>query len=1335
MFNTNIFTNEKHVGNKLKTNTIKTSEDGACSKNTSRVLPKTRKKRHSIPTFDIQEELQQPRSLETQHIPQEEVVLEEQPIHSNLNQTFVSQNNTLLAQEDVFMKELISFPSLSTHSFSYNPLSPNSLFVRLIILKRTLEVMLHNPSLIKDPTETHVAKNKISDLKEEARPNMIVSRSTNDLYRSPGYQNFSPMRRKISQQLIQDPSATSKRNASSAAFDAYVKEPTSASSHSGNNSNRSSIIAPSVSSHNLSRVLSSQSGSEDEQELDFAQPIAPFLKRHYSAGLTSHGNGHNKLESLFAGSNVHNNAHIKTGLVKNDFSKGRDSITEENDENPDSINDYEDYNDLLSSYSSDSDNHSVATNLTRTPFDTHERKSSFYKLEDFQDSSEYLQTKTHDLQSLLDLLNETLENNVVDLPATENEKQVSNLHMMSVLNITKLLASSSSFQKESERSENLRKNLIDSLSQPFYELSHRAEQDYSQRILHDFTAGKNSSPQAILLCENENPWSFKNVNDIACLMFGIARNSFRALNLLDLIHKDSRNFVLNKLVVTELENDNLVFTGEIIGIAQPSVKEPVWTSLWARRKNGLIHFLFQKVPCDSIKCDFSLQHLKVDNFSADKAITFRVKTTYRDESETTEEGKNAIKKVKSVHDIEDLFEISNSISEFISNIKKTGYEDHEMNVAEIIKGINDTRYFTLNSLDYNIPCAVTAGYAFESDIKLNIHSMPYIAGAFIIDSSTSSYELISFNKSVSKNLFGIHAKNLMKKPIKTVLPRFNAIIEHIHRYYPEYNINKETNKSLVLTEHFFRKVNTELEVYANLITPQEYESKFYNSKGINGMHRDGSLIKLDVQLRVLNTKYALLWITHSRDIVSKNYNIMPSQMKILKENEMFLSHQHNEMDEGLVSNDTEYDRSIKEKLENVKNSGMSGGSSTTTLSEKNSRGPSAKSLTKLLTSLSGKRSDTTIFNERTVSGKENDDPDESQTHQQAEFLSDEESPVDIAKKYKQNKESFLKSSNFNFDRQLIISATSRPSSANTVEAISKVPEANGHVASYANLYKNVDGMETFKLGQLKHKKKYTDFTLLESMGRGAYGLVDLCMHKKLKYIIVLKRIIKERILFDTWVRDVRLGTVPSEIHIMALLNDSPHENIMYLLDFFEDDDFYYIETPIHGNTGSIDLFDLIEVKTDLKEIEVKLLFKQVVSGVKHLHALGIVHRDIKDENVIVDGNGCIKIIDFGAATHVAKGPFDTFVGTIDYAAPEVLSGEKYVGKPQDCWSLGVLLYTIVFKENPFYNIDEIMDAELKIPTGTNVSNECINLIKKILDKNVNQRPDINTIFNDPWLKL
>jgi serine/threonine protein kinase len=150
------------------------------------------------------------------------------------------------------------------------------------------------------------------------------------------------------------------------------------------------------------------------------------------------------------------------------------------------------------------------------------------------------------------------------------------------------------------------------------------------------------------------------------------------------------------------------------------------------------------------------------------------------------------------------------------------------------------------------------------------------------------------------------------------------------------------------------------------------------------------------------------------------------------------------------------------------------------------------------------------------------------------------------------------------------------------------------------------------------------------------------------------------------------------------------------VDYFEDDDNYYVVMDLFGE--GIDLFDYIELNSAMKESEIRSIFYQVVSAVGHLHDNGIVHRDVKDENVILDLKGGVRLIDFGSAAYVKPGrKFDTFVGTLDYAAPEVLRGQSYTGLPQDIWACGILLFTLIYRENPFYNIEEIMERELRVP--------------------------------------
>jgi protein-serine/threonine kinase len=185
---------------------------------------------------------------------------------------------------------------------------------------------------------------------------------------------------------------------------------------------------------------------------------------------------------------------------------------------------------------------------------------------------------------------------------------------------------------------------------------------------------------------------------------------------------------------------------------------------------------------------------------------------------------------------------------------------------------------------------------------------------------------------------------------------------------------------------------------------------------------------------------------------------------------------------------------------------------------------------------------------------------------------------------------------------------------------------------------------------IPHKKKaISDFIILEEMGSGAYGQVKLARYKKNNSRkMVLKYVTKTRILVDTWTRDRRLGTVPLEIHVMDYLrrDGMRHPNIVEMVDFFEDEINYYIEMVPHGIPG-MDLFDYIELRSNMEEAECKNIFRQVVDAIYHLHTKAlVVHRDIKDENVVLDGEGRIKLIDFGSAAYIKNGPFDVFVGTI-----------------------------------------------------------------------------------------
>lgn len=178
-----------------------------------------------------------------------------------------------------------------------------------------------------------------------------------------------------------------------------------------------------------------------------------------------------------------------------------------------------------------------------------------------------------------------------------------------------------------------------------------------------------------------------------------------------------------------------------------------------------------------------------------------------------------------------------------------------------------------------------------------------------------------------------------------------------------------------------------------------------------------------------------------------------------------------------------------------------------------------------------------------------------------------------------------------------------------------------------------------------------------------------------------------------------------------------------------------------------DLFDYIEENDFLDEIKVRRIFGQIARAVAFLHDQGIVHRDIKDENVIIErGSLQCKLIDLGSAAFYRKPMdcncgssdshtiFSTFHGTLDYMPPELIDPKEittFNAPAQDIYALGVLLYTIAFREVPFHSIEEIKRGKLeRIP----FKRPCLDLIRRMIVGDPEARPTIEDVLQDPWLE-
>ncbi|KAL9060281.1 MAG: hypothetical protein Q9162_000685 [Coniocarpon cinnabarinum] len=154
---------------------------------------------------------------------------------------------------------------------------------------------------------------------------------------------------------------------------------------------------------------------------------------------------------------------------------------------------------------------------------------------------------------------------------------------------------------------------------------------------------------------------------------------------------------------------------------------------------------------------------------------------------------------------------------------------------------------------------------------------------------------------------------------------------------------------------------------------------------------------------------------------------------------------------------------------------------------------------------------------------------------------------------------------------------------------------------------------------------------------------------------------------------------------------------------------------------------------------VQRIFAQIVGAVAYIHSKSCVHRDLKLENLLLDKNKNVKLCDFGfTREYEGKSSYlQTWCGTVCYAAPEMLKGEKYAGEKVDVWSLGVILYALLCGQLPFDEDDEsqtksrIMKDEPKYPdTMPQGAKELINIL---LSKRPLLRPSLRDILANPWL--
>ena len=266
-------------------------------------------------------------------------------------------------------------------------------------------------------------------------------------------------------------------------------------------------------------------------------------------------------------------------------------------------------------------------------------------------------------------------------------------------------------------------------------------------------------------------------------------------------------------------------------------------------------------------------------------------------------------------------------------------------------------------------------------------------------------------------------------------------------------------------------------------------------------------------------------------------------------------------------------------------------------------------------------------------------------------------------------------------------------------------------------------------------KKYK---ILSKLGSGSFGKVFLAQNKYTKEKVAMKQIKKSNkdLLSDGKIRD--------EIDILKKLD---HPDIVRIIESFNTKDSYVLVTE-YCEGG--ELFD--QVRNQLSETQIAVIFRQLLSGLAYLHSHNIVHRDLKLENILIKeiekskktGEELfkIKIIDFGTARIFdKKRKPQSIVGSSYYIAPEVLK-QRY-NKECDLWSVGVILYMFIVGHAPFDGCD---DEEItgNIQRGVykkddkrwkKASKEVKDLIQRLLIYQPKKRLTAIQALRHPWFNI
>jgi serine/threonine protein kinase len=257
-----------------------------------------------------------------------------------------------------------------------------------------------------------------------------------------------------------------------------------------------------------------------------------------------------------------------------------------------------------------------------------------------------------------------------------------------------------------------------------------------------------------------------------------------------------------------------------------------------------------------------------------------------------------------------------------------------------------------------------------------------------------------------------------------------------------------------------------------------------------------------------------------------------------------------------------------------------------------------------------------------------------------------------------------------------------------------------------------------------------NYTLTKQIDKSSFTKIFLAKHILTGEDVTI-RIINKQLFKNDLLSMTRFN---KELQIIKTIK---HPNIIKLIEIIETNAKIYLIFEYNPHN----LLSYIQSEKKLSESKARFFFQQLISALNYLHLMGISHRNIKPENILLDEKySIIKITGFSVSTFCKPGSLlNSPVGTIIYAPPEMILLQKYDGELNDIWDAGIVLYAMVCGTLPFsqdnhdLNINHIIEGFYDIPKD--ISSNCIEVIKACMETDPKNRITFDRLKNLEWVKF